>query len=130
MSSLKDAAAELSSLLNKSDMSVTALVSQPLMSPYVAAAVVGGGFVDEILINVDQEKIARLGITVQTLGQRLSATNVNLSGGRLSDGTNEYLVRTVNQFETIEDIEETIIFQQGGRTVSYTHLTLPTKRIV
>jgi len=81
----------------------------------VAAAVVGGGFEDEILINVDQEKIARLGITVQTLGQRLSATNVNLSGGRLSDGTNEYLVRTVNQFETIEDIEETIIFQQGGR---------------
>lgn len=81
----------------------------------VAAAVVGGGFEDEILINVDQEKIARLGITVQSLGQRLSATNVNLSGGRLSDGTNEYLVRTVNQFETIEDIEETIIFQQGGR---------------
>ena len=81
----------------------------------VAAAVVGGGFEDEILINVDQEKMARLGITVQTLGQRLSATNVNLSGGRLSDGTNEYLVRTVNQFETIDDIEETIIFQQGGR---------------
>ncbi len=81
----------------------------------VAAAVVGGGFEDEILINVDQERIARLGLTVQTLGQRLSATNVNLSGGRLSDGTNEYLVRTVNQFETIEDIKDTIVFQQGGR---------------
>jgi hydrophobic/amphiphilic exporter-1 (mainly G- bacteria), HAE1 family len=81
----------------------------------VAAVIIGGGFEDEISVSVDQDRLGQLGITLQVLGQRLSSTNVNLSGGRLSDGTQEYLVRTVNQFGTIEDIGETIIFQEAGR---------------
>lgn len=83
--------------------------------PGVAAVIVGGGFEDEISVQVDQERLAQLDLTVQALGQRLSATNVNLSGGRLTDGTQEYLVRTLNQFETIDDIADTIIVQREGR---------------
>ena len=83
--------------------------------PGVAAVIVGGGFEDEIAVQVDQERLAQLDLTVEALGQRLSATNVNLSGGRLTDGTQEYLVRTLNQFETIEDIADTIIVQREGR---------------
>ena len=83
--------------------------------PGVAAVIVGGGFEDEISVQVDQERLAQLDLTVAALGQRLSATNVNLSGGRLTDGTQEYLVRTLNQFETIEDIADTIIVQNQGR---------------
>ena len=59
----------------------------------VAAVIVGGGYEDEISVHVDQEKLGQLGITLQTLGQRINSTNVNLSGGRLSDGTRDYLVR-------------------------------------
>lgn len=81
----------------------------------VAAVIVGGGFEDEISVQVDQEQLARLDITVEQLGQRLRNTNVNLSGGRLTDGTQEYLVRTVNEFSTVEDIRQMIIFQRGGR---------------
>ena len=81
----------------------------------VAAVIVGGGYEDEVAVHVDQEQLGRLGLTVQGLGQRLQNTNVNLSGGRLTDGTQEYLVRTVNQFATVEDIGDTIIFQEGAR---------------
>ena len=81
----------------------------------VAAVIVGGGYEDEITVHVDQEKLGQLGITLQTLGQRINSTNVNLSGGRLSDGTRDYLVRTVNQFASVDDIGETIIFQNEGR---------------
>ncbi|MBT5205241.1 MAG: efflux RND transporter permease subunit [Gammaproteobacteria bacterium] len=83
--------------------------------PGVAAAIVAGGYEDEVSIFVDQEKLAQLDITVQALGQRLRATNVNLSGGTLKDGGQEYLVRTLNQFATIEDIRNTIIFQRQAR---------------
>ncbi|MCS5584299.1 MAG: efflux RND transporter permease subunit, partial [Pseudomonadales bacterium] len=54
--------------------------------PGVAAAIVAGGYEDEGSIFVDQEKLAQLDITVQALGQKLKATNVNLSGGTLKDG--------------------------------------------
>lgn len=82
--------------------------------PGVAAAIVAGGYEDEVSVFVDQEKLAQLNITVQALGQKLRATNVNLSGGTLKDGGQEYLVRTLNQFATIEDIQNTIIFQEMG----------------
>ncbi|MDC0465053.1 efflux RND transporter permease subunit, partial [Pseudomonadales bacterium] len=85
--------------------------------PGVAATIVAGGFEDEVAVFVDQSKLAQLDLTVADLGQKLQATNVNLSGGTLEDGAQEYLVRTLNQFATIEDIRSTIIFQRGGQII-------------
>ena len=81
----------------------------------VAAVLVSGGFEDEIAVNVDQERLSQLNMSVQGLGQRLQAANVNLSGGRLTDRGQEFLVRTMNEFETVEDIAAMIVFQQEGR---------------
>ncbi len=83
--------------------------------PGVAAVIVAGGYEDEIAVSVDQEKLARLGITVADIGAKLRGTNVNLSAGRLKDGGQEYLVRTLNQYRKVSDISETIIFQNEGR---------------
>ena len=45
--------------------------------------------------------------------QVLSAENVNLSGGRLEEGIQEYLVRTVNEFESVQEIGDVIISEQS-----------------
>lgn len=95
--------------------------------PGVAAVIIGGGFEDEISVQVDQERLGQLNLTVQALGQRLNATNVNLSGGRLSDGNQEYLVRTLNQFQTVEDIANTIVVQQGARILRLRDLAVVTE---
>ena len=81
----------------------------------VAAVLVSGGYEDEVAVNVDQERLAQVGMNVAQLGQRLQAANVNLSGGRLTDRGQEYLVRAMNEFETVDDIRNTIVFQQEGR---------------
>ena len=83
----------------------------------VAAVLVSGGYEDEISVNVDQHRLAQLGLSVQALGQRLQAANINLSGGRLTDRGQEYLVRTLNEFGSVADIRETIIFQDAGRVL-------------
>ncbi len=57
--------------------------------------------------------MAQLNLTVSAVGQMLQAANVNLSGGSLEDGSHEYLVRTLNQFVTLDDIRNTIVFQRG-----------------
>ena len=83
----------------------------------VAAVLVSGGYEDEISVHVDQDRLAQLGLSVQALGQRLQAANINLSGGRLTDRGQEYLVRTLNEFGSVADIGETIIYQEAGRVL-------------
>ncbi len=70
----------------------------------VAAVKVGGGLEDEVQVDIDQRKLAQLGLSLDTVVQRLQQENINVSGGRLEEGSQRYLVRTVNQFATVEEI--------------------------
>ncbi len=83
----------------------------------VAAVKVSGGLEDEIQISIDSERMARLNISVAELASRLAAENVNVSAGRLETGNQRYLVRTMNQFGSLDDIASTIIAQRGGRPI-------------
>ena len=84
---------------------------QKLLEPVigVAAVKISGGLEDEIQIEVDQQRLSSLGLTREQISERLRAENVNLSGGRLEEGTQRYLVRTINQFQSVEEIGDTII---------------------
>ena len=70
----------------------------------VAAVKVGGGLEDEVQVDIDQRKLAQLGLSLDTVIQRLQQENVNVSGGRLEEGSQRYLVRTVNQFANVDEI--------------------------
>ena len=63
-----------------------------------AAVKVSGGLEDEIQIRVDQQKLSQLGISIDEIADRIRAENVNLSGGRLEEGNQRFLVRTLNEF--------------------------------
>ncbi|MEL1264320.1 efflux RND transporter permease subunit [Pseudoxanthomonas putridarboris] len=80
----------------------------------VAAVKVGGGLEDEIQVDIDQRKLAQLGLSLDNVIQRLQQENVNLSGGRLEEGSQRYLVRTVNQFATVEQIREMLLTTASG----------------
>ncbi|HEX7063317.1 MAG TPA: efflux RND transporter permease subunit [Woeseiaceae bacterium] len=82
-----------------------------------AAVKVSGGLEDEIEIRVDQEKLAQLGLTIGEVASRIRAENVNLSGGRLEEGSQRFLVRTINEFETVDGFANAIIATVGGRPV-------------
>jgi HAE1 family hydrophobic/amphiphilic exporter-1 len=80
----------------------------------VAAVKVGGGLEDEIQVDIDQQKLAQLNLPIDTVIQRLQQENVNVSGGRLEEGSQRYLVRTVNQFATVNEIREMLVTTQSG----------------
>jgi HAE1 family hydrophobic/amphiphilic exporter-1 len=82
-----------------------------------AAVKVSGGYEDEIQIHVDQQKLAQLGLSIDAVTRRVRAENVNLSGGRLEQGTQRFLVRTLNEFQSIEQMASSIIATVGGRPV-------------
>jgi HAE1 family hydrophobic/amphiphilic exporter-1 len=75
----------------------------------VAAVKVSGGLEDEIQIEIDQRKMAQLNISLDTLSARLAAENVNVSAGRLEEGAQRYLVRTINQFASVEEFGDLIV---------------------
>ncbi|MEO6519959.1 MAG: efflux RND transporter permease subunit, partial [Pseudoxanthomonas sp.] len=80
----------------------------------VAAVKVGGGLEDEIQVDIDQQKLAQLHLPIDTVIQRLQQENINISGGRLEQGSQRYLVRTVNQFATVEEIRNMLVTTQSG----------------
>src|SRR5690606_24515555 len=84
--------------------------------PGVAAVKVGGGLEDEVQVEVDQRKLAQLGLSLDQVIERLKQENVNLSGGRLEEGTQRYLVRTVNQFSSVEQMREMLLTTAGGQS--------------
>ncbi|UCE17855.1 MAG: efflux RND transporter permease subunit [Gemmatimonadota bacterium] len=80
----------------------------------VAAVKVSGGLEEEIHIEVNEGKLAQLGFSIAQISQRLAQENVNLSGGSLREGTEEYLVRTLNQFKRVDEIDDVVIGQREG----------------
>ncbi len=79
----------------------------------VAACSISGGLEDEIHIDIDEQKLSLLNIPITTVANRLAQENVNLSAGILKQKDSQYLVRTVNQFQDVEEIKGIIIEKRG-----------------
>ena len=82
-----------------------------------AAVKVSGGLEDEIQIRVDQQKLSQLGISIAQIAERIRSENVNLSGGRLEEGDQRFLVRTLNEFQSVEEFADAIVAYVSGRPV-------------
>jgi len=83
----------------------------------VASVKISGGLEEEIQVNIDQRRLSYLNIPIEDVTQILSAENVNLSGGRLEEGSQQYLVRTLNEFKTVDQIRNVVIGRNGENTI-------------
>jgi len=83
----------------------------------VAAVKISGGLEDEIQVEIDQRKMAQLNLSLEELSMRLAAENVNISAGRLEEGAQRYLVRTINQFATVEEFGNLILRTGSTRPI-------------
>ncbi len=80
----------------------------------VAAVKVSGGLEDEVQVLLDPQKLARLNLTPARVIERLKQENINISGGAIDEGNQRYLVRTVNQFATVEQMQELLVAVDQG----------------
>ena len=83
----------------------------------VAAVVVSGGLEEEIQVELDERRMANLGLDADRVAQRLAQENVNVTGGRLREGQTEFLVRTVNEIVRAEDLNAIVIDSSDGAIV-------------
>jgi len=115
--SMEDAGAESSQLQVLRRHADETLQRNLLPVAGVAAVKVSGGLEDEVQINVDLDRLTQLGLSLDSLNARLLAENVNVSAGRLEDNSQRYLVRTINQFASMADIEDMVISMTSARPV-------------
>lgn len=85
--------------------------------PGVAAVKISGGLEEEIQVLLDQNRLAQLQLPIETVAARLQAENVNLSGGRLDEGSRQLLVRTLNEFGSIGEMADSVITVRQGQPV-------------
>lgn len=83
----------------------------------VASVKISGGLEEEIQVSIDQERLSHLGISLEQVTRILGAENINLSGGKLEEGTQQYLVRTLNQFQNVDQIQNVVVTIQEGTPV-------------
>ncbi len=83
----------------------------------VAAVKVNGGYEEEIQVYVDEAKLALVGLTPRDIQDVLARENVNQAAGSLYEEEARYLVRANNEFESLDDIRQTIVSEKQGRLV-------------
>jgi hydrophobic/amphiphilic exporter-1 (mainly G- bacteria), HAE1 family len=83
----------------------------------LASVKVEGGLERQIEVRVDESRLASYGLTVQDVMTALARNNVNLAGGSIYEHEARYLVRTLNEFQTTDDVAGTVIRDANGRQV-------------
>lgn len=83
----------------------------------VAAIKVQGGIEEQIHIEIDEKRLAEMGIPITRVTQILADENLNQASGSLYDLDSSYLVRILNQFRSVEEIKDIVIRSQDGRRI-------------
>ncbi len=76
-----------------------------------------GGREEELQVIIDPEKLAARGLTISGVRLALRAQNEDTSGGDYWEGKRRYVVRTLGQFRSPEQVENAILSQRDGISV-------------
>ncbi len=83
--------------------------------PGVGSTDAYGGREREVQILIDPARMAARGITYRELENALRGQNVNISAGTTDLGKRQYTYRTVGKYETVIDVENTVVaYRDGG----------------
>jgi HAE1 family hydrophobic/amphiphilic exporter-1 len=83
----------------------------------VSAADLVGGREDELQVIVDPQLLAARQLTIEDLRLALANQNQDTSGGDVWEGKRRYVIRTLGQFRSPEQVEGVIIARREGKPV-------------
>jgi len=70
----------------------------------VASATISGGADEEILVEVDQGRLMVSDLGILDISKAIAESNLNYPGGTIKENFYEYLVRTIGEFQKIDEI--------------------------
>ena len=73
----------------------------------VASATISGGDEREIVVAIDQPRLRASQISIISIVDSLKTSNINYPAGTIKESFYEYLIRTMGEYQTVEEIQET-----------------------
>jgi HAE1 family hydrophobic/amphiphilic exporter-1 len=83
----------------------------------VAEVIVIGGEKREFRVNVDKDKMKMYGLSMASINQAVSSSNVEFPTGKLKDSKEQMTVRLAGKFKTVSDLRNLIVSATGTSTV-------------
>ncbi len=77
--------------------------------PGVAAVEVLGGHLRQFQVQLDPERMAALGVTLNEVREAVARSNANAAGGFVAQGPIEWSVRAVGRAENVGDLRATVV---------------------
>lgn len=72
----------------------------------VAQVSVSGGDVREIHLNIDKSRLEAYGMSIAQITQALMYDNMNVPGGKITEGSKDYSIRAMGEFDSIDEISD------------------------
>jgi len=108
---------------SEGDISTTQKISEDIIKTRleriqgVASVDIGGGFEKEVQVELDQNKIQGFNLSLDYISQILMSDNINLPGGEVYKGNQELNVRTIGEYESLQQIKNANIPLKTGGSV-------------
>ena len=83
----------------------------------VAAVTVRGGLERLVLVEPREDWLVARGVSLADVQRTLASENVNVAGGLVREGENEYLIRTLNEFRSADEVRELLVVRGDGERV-------------
>ena len=83
----------------------------------VATSTVTGGAIEEVRVDLNQNRLEAYGLTISGVAAVLANQNLELGAGTIDDGSRNYSIRTTGEYATVQDIAETVIASRGGADI-------------
>ena len=81
----------------------------------VSQVLIKGGQEQEVLVEVDPEKLDNYNIGIEDISSIISEANVNIPGGTLMEGEKEYIIRVEGELSTLEEISDIVLKNSNGK---------------
>ncbi len=85
--------------------------------PGVAAASIYGGLQREILVEVDWDKLKARGLPIAQVEAALRRENLNVPAGFTVEGPREFTIRTIGEFQLVNDIGDIVVARRAGQPI-------------
>ena len=83
----------------------------------VAAVKVRGGLERQVQVLLYEDRMVARGVSLARVRDTLSNENVNVAGGLIREGDNEYLLRVLGEFSSLEDLRNLGIARDDGSRI-------------
>lgn len=83
----------------------------------IASAETSGGLERQINVVIDNEKMRLYNLTIAQISSRLSAENIQVPAGQLTEGNTVYSLRTMGELKSVEQIKNTVVATRNGQSL-------------